>query len=220
VKNRHVEPRSYQEVLDRGYIPNRDFRVVVGNLENIDRCLLIAPHGGAIEPGTTEIMHAVADLGGWAFYHFDGTLRRRNKDRLHITSTRFDEPQLTTLLTNTRFVMSFHGQSGSTHRTIYVGGLYKRGRRVLLDALNADLEPISMHAVDATRARHAEEIKGASPRNITNQGQLRTGVQLEFSRGARLACFESLSHAGRQRPRPTLATVARSIHRALAELTA
>lgn len=63
------EPSSYAEILQRGYLLGRDFQVAFGD-SRIERCLLIAPHGGGIEPGTSEIMRAVAQLGGWAgFYH-------------------------------------------------------------------------------------------------------------------------------------------------------
>jgi phage replication-related protein YjqB (UPF0714/DUF867 family) len=48
-------PRNYQEVLDAGYVRDQDFRVAVGNLEQVAGCLVTAPHGGGIEPGTSEI---------------------------------------------------------------------------------------------------------------------------------------------------------------------
>src|SRR5689334_7740848 len=92
-----AEPCNYQEVLDRGFVLGRDFRIAFGDT-NISRCLLAAPHGGGIEPGTSEILRAVADLGGWAWYEFAGFLRKGNKDALHIASTEFDEPTLLSLL--------------------------------------------------------------------------------------------------------------------------
>lgn len=51
---------------------------------------VIAPHGGAIEPGTSEIALEIAgaDL---SYYLFDGQKAKENS-ALHITSTRFDEP--------------------------------------------------------------------------------------------------------------------------------
>lgn len=214
-----MEPRSYQQILERGYRHGRDFRVQVGNLANIDGCLLVAPHGGAIEPGTTEIMRALADVGGWAYYHFDGLLHQGNS-QLHITSTLFDEPKLLALLPQTDIVVSFHGAGGSKQRKIYVGGLHDRGRAVSIEVLNTDLAQHNFLAIDAVVAGQAEEFKGMNLRNITNGGRLGMGVQFEFSRGARLACFETLTRAGRRYPRPTLSTVARSIHRALAQLVA
>lgn len=51
---------------------------------------LIAPHAGKIEPGTSEICRSVAsdDL---TYYLFQGCKLINNSD-LHITSSRFDEP--------------------------------------------------------------------------------------------------------------------------------
>ena len=214
-----VEPKSYHEILDRGYERGKDFLVRRGNLENVERCLLATPHGGGIEPGTTEILRAVARQRRSAYYHFDGMLRRGNKENLHITSTRFDEPKLMELLPQANFLLCFHGASGSSRRKIYVGGLHGRGRKRFLEGLNTDLAPFGFQAIDATTSKHAEEINGTSPLNITNGGRLRMGVQLEFSRGARLALFESLSRTGRRRPKEALRVLARSIDGALRKLT-
>ena len=54
------EPRSFEEILQRNFVQGRDFRIAFGD-SNIDKCLLAAPHGGGIEPGTSEIMRAVAE---------------------------------------------------------------------------------------------------------------------------------------------------------------
>ncbi len=51
---------------------------------------IIAPHGGKIEPGTSQIARSISgDL--FNLYCFDGRKPRYN-DHLHITSTKFDEP--------------------------------------------------------------------------------------------------------------------------------
>lgn len=55
---------------------------------------VIAPHGGGIEPGTSEVADAVA-ADDFSFYAFEG-IKSKNGD-LHITSTRFDEPRCVTL---------------------------------------------------------------------------------------------------------------------------
>ncbi len=45
-----------------------------GNLENVRRCLLVAPHAGSIQLKTKEILLTVAKLGKWAYYVFEGTV--------------------------------------------------------------------------------------------------------------------------------------------------
>ena len=71
-----AEPRSYEEILRRDLVLGRDFRVAFGDA-NIEKCLLVAPHGGGIEPGTSELMRSVAELGGWAWYEFAGLSKTR-----------------------------------------------------------------------------------------------------------------------------------------------
>ena len=46
---------------------------------------IVAPHGGGIEPGTSEIADAIARQR-WSFYTFEG-LKRAGNGVLHITST-------------------------------------------------------------------------------------------------------------------------------------
>lgn len=53
--------------------------------------LIFTPHGGGIEPGTTEICEWF-NRNGFSFYSFTG--RGKNCKELHITSTHFDEPTL------------------------------------------------------------------------------------------------------------------------------
>jgi phage replication-related protein YjqB (UPF0714/DUF867 family) len=68
----------------------------------------VAPHGGGIEPGTSELADAIAgsDL---SFYTFEGLKSSGNTD-LHITSTRFDEPMCLTLLASSSVVVTLHGE--------------------------------------------------------------------------------------------------------------
>src|SRR5215470_12200644 len=119
-----AEPRSYEDILARGYVAGRDFCITFGD-SRIERCLLIAPHGGGIEPGTSEIMREVAAVGGWAWYEFAGFLQRGNREALHITSTGFNEPTLIRLLSRTNLVIAFHGAAPDDDRIVYVGGLWE-----------------------------------------------------------------------------------------------
>ena len=55
------------------------------------RVAVAAPHGGGIEPGTSEVALAIAgaDL---SYYLFEGRKAEGNGD-LHVTSTNFDDPE-------------------------------------------------------------------------------------------------------------------------------
>ena len=93
-----------------------------------------APHGGAIEPGTSEVGRAIAhdDL---SLYLFEGTKANGNSD-LHITSTRFDEPQCLQLLkVVVEVAVPVHGEGGD-REVVYLGGR----NRQLAERLGSHLE--------------------------------------------------------------------------------
>ena len=71
---------------------------------------MIAPHGGKIEPGSSEIAAAIAGESH-SLYSFDGLRRRPHRD-LHITSTNFDEPRCENLIATHDIVVSMHGLDG------------------------------------------------------------------------------------------------------------
>jgi phage replication-related protein YjqB (UPF0714/DUF867 family) len=214
-----MPPATYKEVLKAGNRLGHEFRVIVGNLQNVGPCLLVAPHGGGIEPMTSEITLAVAGVSTRAYYLFEGLLLRGNWQRLHMGSTTFDEPDFVALVPETDCIVSFHGAERDRTRTIYVGGLHEEGRRQLVEALNGDLNPYGITAVDATRSKDARTIAGLSLHNLTNRGKAGRGVQLEFSEGARLVFFPGKSRTERQRPNVNLDVLARSIDRVLSGLT-
>ena len=95
----------------------RDFRVL-SLLRGAD-VAVIAPHGGGIEPGTSEIARAVAgDVH--PLYLFEGIKQRGNLD-LHITSERFNEPRAKQLVEKSQKALAIHGE-GSSSATVFIGG--------------------------------------------------------------------------------------------------
>jgi phage replication-related protein YjqB (UPF0714/DUF867 family) len=82
------------EALSIAQTENKDFVVRVAGRNS--STVIIAPHGGGIEPGTSEIAEAIAgpDL---LFVDFAG-IRSGGNAILHITSTNFDEPRCTALV--------------------------------------------------------------------------------------------------------------------------
>ena len=208
------EPRSYQEVLDLGYIPGRDIRIEFGDT-GIERCLLVAPHGGGIEPGTSELLREIRAFG-WAWYEFAGFLRNRNKEALHIASTLFDEPTLLGLLPRTDFLVTLHGANETGDPAAYVGGRWETGRAIIAEMINATTAKHRIHAMDAP-----PHLRGAEPTNLTNRGKLGYGIQLEFSRAARNLLFPpDCSRQARGRRSSRLTALARAIHKGLQRLVA
>jgi phage replication-related protein YjqB (UPF0714/DUF867 family) len=213
-------PRNFEEILDAGYREGKDFRVSMDNLDALQSCLLAAPHGGGIEPGTSEITRATAALNKRAFYLFEGILKSGNKDRLHIDSTGFTEPNVTNLAPKTDFLVTVHGENDKKKAIIYVGGLYQRGKDIFIRQLSNDLGMLKVEVVDAASSDGGEKIAGRSPQNLTNTGRRKEGVQLEISKRARLIFFPDLSAKGRQNPSPHLSILVGSIERAITELLA
>lgn len=206
-----VPPRNYAEIIDAGYQRGKDFRVVTGNREQVRNCLLVAPHGGSIEPMTSEIVSAVALISNRTYYLFEGHLPRNNWNALHMDSTSFDEPDFESLVERTEVVVSFHGAERDQGRNIYIGGLHEKGRGLMVEALNGSLGQFEILSVDATGGVGAQSIAGLHPRNLTNRGQTGRGIQLEFSEDARLVFFAGKSRMGRQQPNERLSLLAQTI---------
>lgn len=212
------EPRSYAEILRNGYVVGRDFRVAFGD-SKIESCLLVAPHGGGIEPGTSDIMRAVVEAGGWAWYEFAGFLRQGNKSCLHLASTEFDEPTLVAMLPQTAFVIAFHGASEAQVPMVYVGGKWARGRRTVIESVNKAFGEHGIRAVDALETPAAAHLQGLDDSSITNRGKRGEGVQMEFTRGARNLLFPpDSSREARGRRSVQLRPLAVSIHAAAKQL--
>ncbi len=140
----------------------------------------MAPHGGGIEPGTTEIADAVAG-GDHSFYSFIG-LKEQGNAKFHISSITFDEPEGIELAKNSRTILTIHGCK-ENKTIIYLGGkdipLKEKIRAALLEADFSVLE--------------SARFPGKNPLNICNQSRSCQGVQLEISAGLRRKMFHNLS---------------------------
>ncbi len=164
-----------------------DFRVTLRDRGS--RTAIVAPHGGSIEPGTSEIASAVAgdDL---SFYAFEGLKPCRNRD-LHITSPHFDEPRCLALLAAAGRVVTIHGKAGDGEE-VCLGGRDAATR----DRVRRVLTACGFTAVDHS----APGLQGREPLNICNRGNSGAGVQLEIARGLRRSLFAALDSAGRCAP--------------------
>ena len=152
--------------------------------------IVVAPHGGGIERGTSELADAVAaqDFG---FYAFEGLKSKDNRD-LHITSTRFDEPVCLSLIGRSQVVLTMHGEGQIDRPVVFVGGLHQLLRRRMATALRLRGFTVERHP----------DLQGLDPKNLCNRGHAGKGVQLELSRPLRLQMFDSLSRQGRKQTRP------------------
>jgi phage replication-related protein YjqB (UPF0714/DUF867 family) len=144
--------------------------------------VVIAPHGGGIELGTSELAEAIAG-DDFSLYAFEGIKAAGNGD-LHITSTRFDEPKCLALVRVSPQAIAIHGEQ-SEPQTVFLGGLEAETLARLRHSLTASGFRVEIHDNPA--------LQGRNTANICNRGQNSSGIQLELSQGLRRSFFESLS---------------------------
>lgn len=165
--------------------------------------VVIAPHGGGIEPGTTEIAAAIAGRL-YSLYTFDG-VRSSSNEELHITSALFDEPRCLKLVRSSVRVLAIHGCIGP-ERVVHVGGLdVGLGDRIIVSLQNAGFPAI----------RATARFSATQPENICNRGRSGCGVQLEISEGLRCSMFKGLDRSNRRRTRPQFRLFVNAIRSAM-----
>lgn len=136
--------------------------------------LIIAPHGKGIESACFKITKAIA-AGDLSYYVFSAG---QPGTRLHVTSTRFDEPIALALVAKSDTVVAVHGMRDADDRPqIIVGGRDTELGRKLSDNL-------TWYGFTA-EIRTTGSLSGNAPSNICNRGKKNAGVQLEISRSLR-----------------------------------
>jgi len=134
----------------------------------------MAPHGGKIEPGTSEIADAIA-ANKYAFYSFEG-IKSDGNGILHIPSGLFDEPIAEEAVRKAERVVTIHGHLDQKDEFVMVGGLDDD----LKSAMEHELE-IAGFQVRKPRP----DLSGRDAQNICNRGAKGKGVQFEISRKLR-----------------------------------
>jgi len=107
------------EELSRNETAGVDYRVLLR--QAAASFAIVAPHGGGVEPGTSEIAGGIAG-DEFSFYAFEG-LKTKGNAVLHITSTHFDEPLCLTLIGRSSLVITIHGEESTDDgEGVFVGG--------------------------------------------------------------------------------------------------
>lgn len=166
---------------------------------------IVAPHGGGIEPGTSELAEALA-AERFACYTFNGTKPSHNW-RLHITSSRFDEPRALALVRLSRLALTVHGCRGR-EQWVYMGGLAQQVANHIAASL--------VSAGFTTRPAIKHSLRGRHPLNICNRCTSGGGVQLELPWGLRRRLMTW--QRGHARPTRRFWLFAAAIHNTLLQL--
>jgi phage replication-related protein YjqB (UPF0714/DUF867 family) len=164
---------SFAELEAGGEIAELDYNITVRERPR-SGVLIIAPHGGTIENGTTELAELIAG-DDYSLFAFNGLKPRgRNRD-LHITSHNFDHPGCLELAASHAVVLGVHGCKGESSQ-VYVGGRDDELATVLTGKLLAAGLPV---------AATGHKYPGRNPLNICNRGARGLGAQLEFTHDLR-----------------------------------
>ena len=144
-----------------------DYRIRA--LDRGSDALILAPHGGWIEPKTSDIAEAIAgtDL---SFYAFEA-LRNGPHGDYHITSHCFDEPTAVALVGKSSTSVAIHGRRHDGTDAVWLGGRDTR----LRESVGISLQEAGFGAEINRR------LPGLDEANICNRTRSRMGVQLELS---------------------------------------
>jgi phage replication-related protein YjqB (UPF0714/DUF867 family) len=163
------------------------------------RTTIIAPHGGGIEAGTSELCLAIAGYHPaslevtpagavtYDYWMFEG-LRPSGNGVLHVTSTNCDDGVAVSLCAGALNALALHGctttRAGLPEGTeaVLVGGRNGTFKQLLRDQLVA----AGLTAIDG--ADH-DSLNGDEPANIVNRTLLGMGGHLELTTPLRSAMF-------------------------------
>lgn len=195
--------RNFVE-LSKSEKENVDFRILTVKRKGSDT-VIVAPHGGAIEPGTSEVAREVAgdDL---SLALFEGLKPDGGNRRLHLTSTKFDEPRCVELVLGAGAVVAIHGEA-SSEPWVFMGGRDHK--------LGAHLKKVLEGHGYGVKTHRKPDMHGLSPANICNRCRSAAGVQLELSHGLRRSFFRSLTAEGRKEPTNELFRFAAAVRQGL-----
>ena len=152
--------------------------------------LVIAPHGGNIEAGTTELTKLIASDNHYDYYSFT-VLRKKHAEDLHVTSAHYNDPTLLNMVKSKDFTVSIHGAKGN-QPVIYLGGL----DTPLKEAIKKQL--VKHHFVVKIAPSY---LGGDLKENFVNENIKGKGVQLELTTALRKSLFvnEKLSPNSRNK---------------------
>ncbi|WP_285741843.1 poly-gamma-glutamate hydrolase family protein [Lentzea sp. NBRC 105346] len=166
---------------------------------------ILAPHGGGIEFGTSELCLAIAGyhpatrvpIGQtYDYWMFEG-LRSYANDLLHVTSSNCDDRVALEMVSESSHALGLHGC------TAVAAGLPDYARAVLVGGRDAVLRGLLL-----TRLRRAgfqaidaidhPELGGYDRTNIANRTSRKRGAQLELTTPLRAAMFETNTRSERK----------------------
>jgi phage replication-related protein YjqB (UPF0714/DUF867 family) len=109
--------RSFEELAGREQ-ESVDYQIRLHARQSL--IVIMAPHGGKIEPGTSELAEYIA-REDFSFYAFEG-IRSGNNGRLSLPLDRFDEPECSNLLGRCGLAVVIQAIPGKNREVKLAGG--------------------------------------------------------------------------------------------------
>lgn len=141
--------------------------------------VVVAPHGGGIEPRTSELADAIAGTDHTKCL-FEGLLPAGNS-RLHVTSVNWDYEPCRILIKMRTHALAIHGTGQYPGKVVYIGGRDTATGAELATALRSAGFTVVQPAPSG--------IDGTDPRNFVNDDADLAGVQFELTYDLRLELF-------------------------------
>jgi phage replication-related protein YjqB (UPF0714/DUF867 family) len=194
-----VEGRDYA----RRHRRHERFDDTLAGTDETPKTVILAPHGGGIERGTSELCLAVAGYHPanlpqtppagvtYDYWMFEGVREGDNRE-LHVTSTGCDDDVAVSLCAGSLNALALHGfrpeppDLSEDDQVVLVGGANTTRRNALQEYL---LDGLLDAHFDARGPGEHGELDGNAKCNIVNRTLLAMGAQLELSTPLRDAMF-------------------------------
>ncbi|MCM2410819.1 poly-gamma-glutamate hydrolase family protein [Streptomyces sp. RKAG290] len=183
------------------------------------RTAILAPHGGGIEAGTSELCLGIGGCrpdqparqlfsgAAYGYWMFEG-LRSSGNSALHVTSAHCDDPFALALVKGSAFALSLHGCRAeqladgpvdlvrSKNRAVLVGGLDTTLGAAVKQAIRSAFTPAQIAILDGSKV---PGLDGGDKANVVNRTSTGRGVQLEMTTELRRAMFGDASSPAKRR---------------------
>ncbi|UOQ65015.1 poly-gamma-glutamate hydrolase family protein [Hymenobacter volaticus] len=153
---------------------------------------IMAPHGGGIESGTTELALATAGFTDgfnnhpaasetYDYFIFNGTNPTNQNGKLHVTASNFNDPAAIELVQRSVISLAFHGctdeqpdeSTGIGYKACLIGGRDENFK----DVLEIQLTGAGFNAYKTKQ----ESLNGDLRANIINRNKQNAGAQFELT---------------------------------------
>jgi phage replication-related protein YjqB (UPF0714/DUF867 family) len=175
-----------------------------------NKIFVMAPHGGSIESGTTELALATAgfvkNFNGHTdtsfthdYFIFNGTNPKDENGKLHVTASHYNDPDANELVSDSLISFAFHGctdlepdqSTGKGYKACLIGGR----DQILKEILEVQLMSAGFNAFITTQ----DKLDGSLANNIINKNKRKRGAQVEMTTSLRKSFYTKHNRKDRRK---------------------